>query len=138
MNILLDENLDWRLRHDLPGHTVESVPLIGWGRPQERRAAHGGGKALRRVTDDGQQHGASAESCAIPHRRHCAQSSEQPPRRYPTADAKGVGNPVERPTGDAEDGFIIAGNFAGSVPFAQSASQGFDRRAGLASGFVSQ
>ena len=30
MNILLDENLDWRLQRDLPGHTVESVPLIGW------------------------------------------------------------------------------------------------------------
>ena len=30
MNILLDENLDWRLRRDLPGHSVESVPLIGW------------------------------------------------------------------------------------------------------------
>ena len=30
MNILLDENLDWRLRRDLPGHAVESVPLIGW------------------------------------------------------------------------------------------------------------
>ncbi len=30
MKILLDENLDWRLRRDLPGHTVESVPLIGW------------------------------------------------------------------------------------------------------------
>jgi hypothetical protein len=30
VNILPDENLDWRLRWDLPGHTVESVPLIGW------------------------------------------------------------------------------------------------------------
>jgi predicted nuclease of predicted toxin-antitoxin system len=30
VNILLDENLDWRLRRDLPGHRVESVPLIGW------------------------------------------------------------------------------------------------------------
>lgn len=30
MKILLDENLDWRLRRDLPGHNVESVPLIGW------------------------------------------------------------------------------------------------------------
>ena len=30
MKILLDENLDWRLQRDLPGHTVESVPLIGW------------------------------------------------------------------------------------------------------------
>jgi predicted nuclease of predicted toxin-antitoxin system len=30
VRILLDENLDWRLRRDLPGHQVESVPLIGW------------------------------------------------------------------------------------------------------------
>ena len=30
MRILLDENLDWRLRRDLPGHQVESVPLLGW------------------------------------------------------------------------------------------------------------
>lgn len=28
--ILLDENLDWRLRKDLSDHAVESVPLIGW------------------------------------------------------------------------------------------------------------
>ena len=30
MNILLDENLDWRLCRDLPGHTVEAVTRIGW------------------------------------------------------------------------------------------------------------
>ena len=30
MKILLDENLDWRLSRDLPGHDVKSVPLIGW------------------------------------------------------------------------------------------------------------
>jgi len=30
MRILLDENLNWRLRRDLPGHEVESVPLLGW------------------------------------------------------------------------------------------------------------
>jgi predicted nuclease of predicted toxin-antitoxin system len=30
LRILLDENLDWRLAHDLPGHEVKSVPLIGW------------------------------------------------------------------------------------------------------------
>jgi predicted nuclease of predicted toxin-antitoxin system len=30
MRILLDENLNWRLKRDLPGHEVESVPLIGW------------------------------------------------------------------------------------------------------------
>jgi predicted nuclease of predicted toxin-antitoxin system len=30
VRILLDENLDWRLKRELPGHSVESVPLIGW------------------------------------------------------------------------------------------------------------
>jgi hypothetical protein len=30
VNILLDENPDWRLRRELTDHTVESVPLIGW------------------------------------------------------------------------------------------------------------
>jgi predicted nuclease of predicted toxin-antitoxin system len=30
MRLLLDENLDWRLRHDLAEHQTESVPLIGW------------------------------------------------------------------------------------------------------------
>jgi predicted nuclease of predicted toxin-antitoxin system len=30
MNILLDENLDWRLGRDLTGHAVVSVPQIGW------------------------------------------------------------------------------------------------------------
>ena len=30
MRLLLDENLDWRLRRNLLDHQVESVPLIGW------------------------------------------------------------------------------------------------------------
>jgi predicted nuclease of predicted toxin-antitoxin system len=30
MRVLLDENLDWRLKQDLPGHQVESVPQLGW------------------------------------------------------------------------------------------------------------
>ena len=30
MRILLDENLDWRLRQELSGQAVDSVPLIGW------------------------------------------------------------------------------------------------------------
>ena len=30
MRLLLDENLDWRLRRDLAAHHVDSVPLIGW------------------------------------------------------------------------------------------------------------
>src|SRR5437667_3600119 len=30
MRLLLDESLDWRLRHDLVDHQVESVPLVGW------------------------------------------------------------------------------------------------------------
>ena len=50
MRILLDENLDWRLRRDLPGHEVESVPLIGWAGIQNgellERAVAGGFEAL--------------------------------------------------------------------------------------------
>jgi predicted nuclease of predicted toxin-antitoxin system len=30
VKILLDENLDWRLQRDPPGHEVKSVPLVGW------------------------------------------------------------------------------------------------------------
>lgn len=30
MKLLLDENLDWRLGGYLPGHSVDSVPRIGW------------------------------------------------------------------------------------------------------------
>jgi len=30
MRLLLDENLDWRLRRDLAAHHVDSVPLIDW------------------------------------------------------------------------------------------------------------
>ena len=30
MRILLDENLDWRLRRDLPHHHVDSVVHLGW------------------------------------------------------------------------------------------------------------
>ncbi len=30
MRILLDENLNWRLKWFLPGHEVKSVPRIGW------------------------------------------------------------------------------------------------------------
>lgn len=30
MKVLLDENLDWRLCRNLPGHQVDSVPKIGW------------------------------------------------------------------------------------------------------------
>jgi predicted nuclease of predicted toxin-antitoxin system len=55
MRILLDENLDWRLRRDLPGHQVESVPLLGWAGIQNgallRRAVENGFELL--VTMDG-------------------------------------------------------------------------------------
>ena len=44
MKILLDENLDWRLERHLPGHTVESVPLIGW-------AGIENGELLKRARD---------------------------------------------------------------------------------------
>ncbi|HYJ07124.1 MAG TPA: DUF5615 family PIN-like protein [Chthoniobacterales bacterium] len=44
MKILLEENLDWRLERYLPGHEVESVPLIGW-------AGVGNGELLERAQD---------------------------------------------------------------------------------------
>jgi predicted nuclease of predicted toxin-antitoxin system len=44
LKILLDENLDWRLERYLPGHEVESVPLIGW-------AGVGNGELLERAQD---------------------------------------------------------------------------------------
>jgi hypothetical protein len=55
MRILLDENLDWRLRRNLPGHEVESVPLLGWAGIENgellRKAVEAGFDAL--VTMDG-------------------------------------------------------------------------------------
>lgn len=46
MRVLLDENLDWRLARELPGHDVRSVPLIGW-------AGTKNGALLRRAASDG-------------------------------------------------------------------------------------
>src|SRR5438046_7907900 len=46
MRLLLDENLDWRLRYDLVDHQVESVPLIGW-------AGIENGELLRRAVEAG-------------------------------------------------------------------------------------
>jgi predicted nuclease of predicted toxin-antitoxin system len=46
MSILLDENLKWRLKRDLPGHEVESVPLLGW-------AGIENGALLRRAVESG-------------------------------------------------------------------------------------
>jgi predicted nuclease of predicted toxin-antitoxin system len=46
MRLLLDENLDWRLRRDLAAHHVESVPLIGW-------AGIENGELLRKAVEAG-------------------------------------------------------------------------------------
>ena len=46
MRLLLDENLDWRLRRDLLDHQVESVPLIGW-------AGIENGELLRKAVEAG-------------------------------------------------------------------------------------
>ncbi len=46
MRVLLDENLNWRLKHDLPGHNVESVPLLGWAGIQN-------GALLRKAVESG-------------------------------------------------------------------------------------
>lgn len=46
MRILLDENLDWRLRRSLPGHLVDTVAYIGWSGMKN-------GALLRRAADTG-------------------------------------------------------------------------------------
>jgi predicted nuclease of predicted toxin-antitoxin system len=46
MRILLDENLNWRLKDGLPGHEVESVPLMGWAGIQN-------GTLLRKAVEHG-------------------------------------------------------------------------------------
>ena len=40
VRILLDENLDWRLRRELSGHIVDSVPLVGRTGLPSRHATH--------------------------------------------------------------------------------------------------
>ena len=46
MRVLLDENLNWRLKRDLPGHEVESVPLLSWAGIQN-------GALLRKAVENG-------------------------------------------------------------------------------------
>src|SRR5207248_486751 len=50
MRLLLDENLDWRLRRDLLDHQAESVPLMGWAGIENgellRKAAEAGFEVL--------------------------------------------------------------------------------------------
>ena len=46
MRILLDECVDARLRHELPGHEVQTVPQAGW-------ASIGNGKLLGLVAASG-------------------------------------------------------------------------------------
>ncbi len=69
MRLLVDENLDWRLRRDLLDHQVESVPLIGWAGIENgellRKAVEAGFDVLM---TDGQQYGAPAEHWAVRNR----------------------------------------------------------------------
>lgn len=46
MRILLDENVDWRVGRDLPGHDVESVARLGWAGIQN-------GLLLRKASESG-------------------------------------------------------------------------------------
>jgi hypothetical protein len=72
MRILLDENLDWRLRRDLPRHQVESVPLLGWAGIQNgellRKAVVAGFEAL--VTMDEKVKPGSGQAGIRAHYRH--------------------------------------------------------------------
>ena len=46
MRLLLDENLDWRLARDLPGHDTNSVAQLGWSGTKN-------GAQLRRAAGEG-------------------------------------------------------------------------------------
>ena len=46
MRLLLDENLDWRLARDLPGHETHSVVQLGWSGIKN-------GALLRRAVEEG-------------------------------------------------------------------------------------
>ena len=70
MHILLDENLNWRLKRELPDHDVKSVPQIGWAGIQNgallRMAVENGFDAL--ITMDSNmayQHDLSAYPIAV-------------------------------------------------------------------------
>jgi hypothetical protein len=62
VKILLDENLDWRLRRELPGHDVQSVTLIGW-------AGVKNGELLRRAIEAGFQIFVTMDK-GIPHQQN--------------------------------------------------------------------
>jgi len=54
MRLLLDENLDWRLRRDLAAHHVDSVPLIGWAGIENGELFKKSGRSwIRRADHDG-------------------------------------------------------------------------------------
>jgi predicted nuclease of predicted toxin-antitoxin system len=46
MRLLLDENLDWRLARDLPGHETKGVTQLGWSGIKN-------GTLLRRAVSEG-------------------------------------------------------------------------------------
>jgi len=65
MRLLLDENLDWRLRRDLLDHQVEIGSADRMGRDREWRTITQSSRGwIRCARDDGQQHGAPAEHWA--------------------------------------------------------------------------
>jgi hypothetical protein len=63
MRLLLNENLDWRLRRDLSEHQVEWVPLIGWAGSIMANYTQSARGWIRCAREDGQYHGARAEYC---------------------------------------------------------------------------
>lgn len=91
MRILLDENLDWRLRRHLPGHEVDSVTYIGWSGIKNgvllRRAAEAGYDVL--LTMDGNSVSAGFDrswDC-----RDRLAGTHEPAGGHFAADARGIG-----------------------------------------------
>jgi predicted nuclease of predicted toxin-antitoxin system len=53
MRILLDENLDWRLRRELAAHEVESVVQLGWAGIENGALLKKAVASLRNCRSDG-------------------------------------------------------------------------------------
>ena len=103
MKILLDENLDWRLRKDLPGHQVESVPLIGWAGLKNGALLAKAEQEFDVLLTMDAGIGFQTERGQIQNRRHRAQGPEQSVGRYTTPHAQGAYCATSRKSRDCDD-----------------------------------
>jgi hypothetical protein len=93
----------------LPGHTVESVPLLGWAGLKNGALLSEAEKrfAVLLTMDSNMVHQQMPGS--ISHCGHCASGPEQPVGRHPPVDAESAGSFIKRPAGNA-DGGVLSGS----------------------------